>query len=302
MTGDVTSAEEARPEPEPDDTGRFRPARRGSRRLSFRLDVWTAVLSFAIVLVVLCWIVLPGLFASGSPITAVPHDRLLEPSWAHLFGTDSLGRDLFTRVVHGARTSLSAAGLAVAIGLVIGSVTGIVCGFFGGRLDAVVMRVVDVLLAIPDLLLAMALVAALGFGTVQVGVAVGVSSIASFARLSRSEARRVSASTYVEAARVGGVRPSGVLWRHVLRGSLGPVLALGALEIGSAILAVAALSFLGYGTPPPTPEWGTLISDGRNYISSAWWLTVLPGLVIMLLVLSVNRLSRLLDRQIGVRR
>ena len=237
----------------------------------------------------------PDLLTSVDPLRAQPKQKLLAPSLSHLFGTDQLGRDLYSRTVHGAGLSLGAALIAVAVGLVIGSLLGLLAGFLRGWVDESLMRVVDVLLAIPALLLSLALVTALGFGTIKVAIAVGISSIAACARVMRSEVLRVREGTYVEAAEAGGARRGRVLFRHVLPNSTGPVLVLATLEIGTAILAVSSLSFLGYGAAPPAPEWGSLIADGRNYLANAWWLSTLPGLTVAALVLSVNRIARALD-------
>jgi len=253
------------------------------------------LLSVLFLLLVFGWALFPEFFSSRDPLTGVPKDKLHAPGAEYLFGTDHLGRDVFSRVVHGTALSLQATAIAVAVGLVVGSTIGVLSGFAGGRLDDAVMRLVDVLLSIPGLLLSLAVVTALGFGTVNVAVAVGVASVASFARLMRSDVLRTRTQTFIEAASVCGVRKWTVLWRHVLPHSLGSVLVLAALEFGAAILAVSSLSFLGFGAPPPSPEWGSLVAEGRNYLVTAWWLTTLPGLVIALAVLSANRISRALD-------
>jgi len=253
------------------------------------------LLSIAVVAVVIGWALLPQLFTSVDPLLSVPADRLQPPGPAHWFGTDPLGRDLYARVVHGSATSLLATALAVLIGLLVGSSLGLISGAVGGRLDDALMRLVDVLLAIPGLLLAMAVVTALGFGTLNVALAVGISAVAAFARLMRSEVLRVKSSVYIEAATATGARWWVVLWRHILPNATGPVLVLAALEFGAAVLAVSALSFLGYGAPPPAPEWGSLISEGRNFLATSWWLTTMPGLVVVVVVLAANRISRSLD-------
>jgi peptide/nickel transport system permease protein len=242
----------------------------------------------------------PAVIASGDPLTGVPAERLSPPSGAHWFGTDQLGRDLFTRVVHGTHLTLEGALVAVAVGIVVGSAIGLLAGFVGGLLDSVAMRVVDVLLSIPSLLLSLALVTALGFGTVKVAVAVGVASVASVSRIMRSEVLRVRGSVYVEAAHAGGSRWWSVLGRHVLPNSVGPVLVLAVMELGTAILAVSALSFLGYGAPPPAPEWGSLVASGRDYLRTAWWLTALPGLTIAASVLAAGRIARAAGGDQGV--
>ncbi|MFI2102248.1 ABC transporter permease [Isoptericola sp. NPDC019693] len=277
----------------PPDTGRPRRAARGARHVLRRPGLLLAV---AVLLLVAAWAVVPQAFTAQDPLGGVPADRLQPPSGAHWFGTDHLGRDVYARVVHGASLTLRTTALAVAVGLVVGSLLGLLAGFLRGWVDDVVGRLVDVLLAIPSILLSLAIITALGFGPVKVAVAVGIGSVATFARVMRAEVLRVSTSVYVEAARASGLRWPAVLGRHVLPNSSGPVLALVALDFGTAVLAVSALSFLGYGTPPPAPEWGALVSGGRDYLATAWWLTTLPGLVIVAVVLAANRVSRALEK------
>ena len=266
-------------------------AGRGLRRIRPGL-----VLAWLVIAVVIAWAIVPWLFTGQDPISGVPADKLQGPSLAHLFGTDAIGRDLFTRVVYGAVHSLSGAFVAVTVGLVAGTLLGVLAGSLGGVVDSVTMRLVDVLLAIPGLLLALSIIILLGFGTVNAAIAVGVGSIAAFARVSRSEVVRVRQSDYVEAAFGSGARLYSVLFRHVLPNSLTAVVGLAALQFGTAILAISTLGFLGYGAPPPTPEWGLLIAEGRNYVATSWWLTVLPGLVVVAVVLSANRISHALGR------
>ncbi|QNG20012.1 ABC transporter permease [Rhodococcus triatomae] len=274
-----------------------RAGRRGIARTVRRNGV-VAVSAFVLLLAA-GFALFPSFFASGDPLVGVPADKLQPPSGAHWFGTDNIGRDVFTRVVHGAGLSLTATLLAVTIALVVGSVLGLLSGAIGGVVDAVLMRVVDVMLSIPTLLLSLALVTALGFGTVNVAIAVGVSLIANFARVMRSEVLRVRRAPYVEAAVASGVRWPVVLTRHVLRNAYPPVIALAAVEFGMAVLAVSSLSFLGFGAVPPTPEWGSLISEGRNYLATAWWMTTLPGLVIVAVVLAAHRLGHAIDERDG---
>ncbi|MFE3321268.1 ABC transporter permease [Nocardia sp. NPDC059195] len=269
---------------------------RGARMLRWTRGHLGLVLSGVVLAIAVGWAAAPSLFASGDPLTGVPAEKFRAPSAAHWFGTDNLGRDLYTRMVHGAGLSLTATLTAVGIAVVVGSALGLLSGASGGLVDTAIMRVVDVLLSIPSLLLALALVTALGFGTRNVAVAVGVSLIANFARVMRSEVLRVRHAPYVEAAHASGVRWYAVLVRHVLPNSFQPVLALAAVEFGMAVLAVSSLSFLGYGTKPPTPEWGSLISEGRNFLASAWWLTTLPGLIIVAVVLSAQHLGRFAGR------
>lgn len=241
--------------------------------------------------------VLPNLLAPRDPLLGVPAAKLLPPSAEYWFGTDQIGRDLFTRVVHGTSLTVTTAAIAVAVGLIAGALVGLVSGFAGGRVDGVLMRGVDVLLAIPGLLLSLAVITALGFGPINVAIAVGIASVASVARIMRSEVLRVRAAPFVEAARASGNSWVRVAFRHVLPNSLGPVLVLAVLELASAILAVSALSFLGYGAPAPAPEWGALVSGGRDYLRLSWWLTALPGVTIALTVLAANRVARALDSE-----
>jgi peptide/nickel transport system permease protein len=253
------------------------------------------VLAAAVLVFVLLAAFAPGLFSGYDPISGVPAERLHGPSLAHLFGTDETGRDVFSRVVHGASLSLRATAIAVLVALVAGSALGLVAGFRGGWLDSAIMRVIDVLQAVPAILLSLALVTALGFGTTNVAIAVGIANLAAFARLMRAEVLRVRTAVFVEAARASGVRASGVLGRHVLPNAMGPVLVLATLTFGTAVLEVSALSFLGFGAPPPTPEWGALVAGGRNFLATAWWMTTFPGLTVAAVVLATNRLSRAFD-------
>jgi peptide/nickel transport system permease protein len=254
-------------------------------------------LSWLIIALVFAWAILPQLFTGYSGTEGVPGEQLQPPSGEHVLGTDGLGRDLYARIVYGARYSLSGAFVAVAVGLLFGTLLGLIAGSRGGWLDALIMRLVDSLLAVPSLLLSLSIIVLLGFGTINVAVAVGAVSVARFARLARSEVVRVRRSDYVEAAFGSGGTFWAVLRRHVLPNSLTSVIALAALQFGSAILAISTLGFLGYGAPPPTPEWGLLIAEGRNYLSRAWWLTAAPGLVVVLVVLAADRISKSIQRR-----
>uniref|UniRef100_A0AAU3GRE1 ABC transporter permease n=1 Tax=Streptomyces sp. NBC_01401 TaxID=2903854 RepID=A0AAU3GRE1_9ACTN len=291
----LTGATQGTRPPAPDGSVREGAGERARRLAGFLLRSPGLVLSVVLVTLVIVSAFFPGVFTSQDPLSGVPRDRLQSPGAAHLFGTDQLGRDLFARVVHGAALSLQATVVAVAVGLVVGSLLGLLAGYLGGRVDDILMRVVDVLLAIPGLLLSLAVVTALGFGTVKVAIAVGIASVASFARVMRSEVLRVRSAVYVEAAHSSGARRLSVLFRHVLPNSAGPVLVYAAVDFGAVILQVSTLSFLGYGAVPPAPEWGSLVSGGRDYLATAWWLTTLPGLTIAATVLAANRISRALD-------
>lgn len=249
------------------------------------------LLAWLVIATVTLWAIAPGLFSGYNPVQGTSGQHLLAPSTTHLLGTDGLGRDLYARVVHGAVHSLSGAFLAVTVGLLLGTAIGVLAGSVGGLLEDALMRVVDVLLAVPSLLLSLSIIIILGFGTLNAALAVGVASVAGFARLVRSEVVRVRRAEYVEAAFGSGGSFRSVLWRHVLPNSMTSVAAMAALQFGTAILSISTLGFLGYGAPPPTPEWGLLIAEGRNYISTGWWLTTVPGLVVVAVVLSANRIS-----------
>ncbi|NYI07333.1 ABC transporter permease [Allostreptomyces psammosilenae] len=288
------------PAPAPDRGPTAEPGRAGRPRRRWPLPRRVPVgllLAWLVLAVVVLWAVAPGLFTGHDPINGVPAEKLQPPSAAHPLGTDALGRDLFARVVHGAANSLSGALLAVTVGLVLGTLLGLLAGSLGGVVDEITMRLVDVLLAVPGLLLALTVVILLGTGTLNVAVAVGIGSVAAFARLARSEVVRVRRTDYVEAAFGSGGRLTTVLRRHVLPNSLEPVISLAALQFGSAIIAISTLGFLGYGAPPPTPEWGLLIAEGRTYVASSWWLTTLPGVVVVLVVLAANRVSLAIGRE-----
>lgn len=250
------------------------------------------VLSYVWVLLVLASALAPQLFTSRDPLAQDAGNRFLTPSLEHLFGTDQYGRDQFARTVYGTSQSLQAAVVAVLIGLIVGSVIGLVAGATRGVVDTVAMRVVDVMLAVPSLIISLAIVTALGRGTINIAIAIGITSVATFARLMRSEVLRVRALPYVEAAAFAGHGFAHRLLRHIVPNASGSVLAAATMDIGTAILGVAALSFLGFGAPPPTPEWGALVADGRSYLTVQWWLSTLPGVVIVISVLAVYRIGR----------
>lgn len=253
------------------------------------------VLAAVYIVFVLVSAVFPSWFSNGDPYGTHPQDAMLHPSLHHVFGTDEIGRDLWARVVYGSAVTIKATVLSIAIALVFGLSLGVVSGFFGGVVDAVIMRVVDVLLAIPALLFALAIVTAIGYGTLPVALAVGLGIIPGFARTTRAEVLRVKTLPFIEAARAGGASWLRVLVRHILPNSWGPVAVLAVLDAGVAIIAIASLSFLGFGAPPPASEWGTLISNGRNYLVTSWWLSLLPGIFVSLVVLSLNHISKTLQ-------
>ena len=261
----------------------------GWQGVAWQPGLW---LAWAVIILAVFAAVAPGLLTHYSPIEGIAGAQRLAPQAGHWLGTDQLGRDVYTRIVYGASHSLSAALAAVTMGLVVGTGLGVIAGAFAGRVESFLMRFVDVLLSIPSLLLSLTVIILLGFGTVNAAIAVGVASIASFARLARGEVVRIRHTDYVEAAFGSGGTFLAVLWRHILPNALTAVLAFATLQFGQAILALSTLSFLGYGTPPPVPELGLLIAEGRDYLSTAWWLTTFPGLAVIAVVLATNRISQ----------
>ena len=237
----------------------------------------------------------PGLFTNQGPYDVHPDLAVTGPTLHHPFGTDIYGRDLWSRMLHGSALTVKATLIALAISVAAGLALGVVAGFLGGVVDTLLMRLVDVQLAIPALMLALSIVTALGYGTMPVAIAVGVGIVPVFARATRAEVLRVKTLAYVEAARAGGAPWGRVLLRHILPNSWGPVAVLTVLNAGVAIIYISSLSFLGFGAKPPAAEWGTLISDGRNYMVTAPWLSLLPGLFVALLVLALNHISKTLQ-------
>ncbi|KZE43189.1 ABC transporter permease [Microbacterium sp. T32] len=248
--------------------------------------------AFLVILIATAWAVAPSLFTGYDPAVGDTSEKLLGPSAAHWFGTDNLGRDLLARIIYGTRSSVLSALVAVGIAVVVGGLLGLVAGFFGGLVDVVTARVVDVLLAIPSFLLAVVVVSSLGFETINAAIATGVSAVAVFARVMRSEALKVRGTVYVEAAQLQGGSRWHVLLTHVLPNASRSVLSLAVLQFGVSILVIAGLAFLGYGDPPPASDWGLLVSAGKDYLVSSPWLVYAPSAVIVAVVLSINRVSR----------
>jgi peptide/nickel transport system permease protein len=253
------------------------------------VSLWVTVIPL---LIMVGWALLPGLFTAVDPLGGIPKEKFQAPDSNHWFGTDHLGRDIYARVVYGTSQTLLTAGLAVLIGFVVGTALGLLAATAGRAADATTMRLIDVLLAVPGFLISLIIVTAFAPGPISLGVGVGIASIASFARVVRSEVLRVRNLDYVEAAFLNGGTYWSVVWKHILPNSCGPVLALLAVDLGVAILAISGLGFLGFGAPPPTPEWGLLISEGRQYLARAWWMTSLPGLVIVIAVMLLAGLGR----------
>jgi peptide/nickel transport system permease protein len=229
--------------------------------------------------------------APFDPIKVSTGPALQAPAAPFWLGTDLLGRDILSRMIHGARISLRVGVVSVGIAAALGTVLGLCAGYYGRWIDLVIMRFIDLLLAFPNVLLALSIIAILGPSIFNLMIAVGISATPAYARLVRGTVLSAKANTYVEAAVAVGCADGLILRRHILPNVLAPIIVLATLGMAGAILTGAALSFLGLGVQPPTPEWGTMLSEGRNYLRRAWWTTTFPGVAIMITVLAINMLG-----------
>lgn len=247
-----------------------------------------AIIGMAVfILIILCSLFAEQL-APYDPIEIAPVDYLQAPSATHWFGTDSYGRDVLSRTLYGGRISLRVGLLSVVFAGIIGVFLGLTAGFYGGLVDAVIMRFIDMLMAFPGLLLALGVVAFLGSGITNLIIAVGISGIPGYVRTIRGCVLGAREEVYVEAARSVGCGNWHIIIKHLLPNVVGPAVVISTLDVAWAILTASSLSFLGLGTQPPTPEWGIMLSEGRGVLREAPWQTIFPGLMIMLTVLSVN--------------
>lgn len=216
---------------------------------------------------------------------------LQPPSASHLFGTDEYGRDILSRIIYGAQISLMIGIVGVLISVVVGVGLGTISGYFGGKADMFIMRIMDIFMAFPSFLLALAIVSVLGPGMVNVMIAIGIFSVPTFARISRSAVISVKNKEYIEASKSMGASHARVIFKHVIPNSIAPIIVLSTMRIATAILTASGLSFLGMGAQPPTPEWGAMLSTGREYLRSAPHVSTIPGLAIMFMVLAFNMLG-----------
>jgi peptide/nickel transport system permease protein len=268
-----------------------------TKKRSQSADVWkrlkrsnTAIIGLALIAIFVCLALFAPLIADYND-DALHMDvkvRLQSPSWEHFFGTDNMGRDIFARVVYGTRISLFVGIISVSIALSIGGFLGAIAGYYGGKVDNAIMRVLDVLLAIPAVLLAITIVSALGSSIINLMIAVGVSNIPGFARVVRAAVLSVKDQEFIEAARAIGAKDHTIILKHVLPNSMAPIVVYATLKVATAIMATASLSYLGLGVQPPTPEWGSMLASGRDYIRDQMYIVMFPGMAIVLAVLSLN--------------
>jgi peptide/nickel transport system permease protein len=244
---------------------------------------------------VVCLLALVAIFAPMlapyDPLEVNASASLTPPSAAYWLGTDALGRDLLSRIMYGTRISLQLGLIAVSIAAISGTIFGLLGGYYRGWLDTSIVAAVDVLLAFPNILLALAITFALGINLTNLMIAVGIAAVPTYVRVVRSTVLAIKENPYIEAARVSGCTNWRIILRHILPNAYGPIIILSTLGVASAILSGSALSFLGLGTKPPTPEWGVMLAEGRGFMLNAWWVTTFPGLAIMVTVLSMNLLG-----------
>lgn len=248
----------------------------------------TGIIGGLILLIYIITAVFAPYISKFDPIAQNLSERLQPPSWKHLLGTDYAGRDIFSRIIYGTRISLTIGFVSVSLALIFGTILGVTSGYFGGWWDILIMRIIDIMLAFPTILLAIGIVAILGPKLENAMIAVGIVSIPQFARVVRATTLSIKEKDYINSAKALGVGEIRIIVRHILPNVLAPIIVQATLGIASAILEAAGLSFLGLGARPPIPEWGAMLSESRQYLRSAPWTVVFPGLAIMFLVLAFN--------------
>ena len=267
-----------------------------TRQINTKILIGTVI----IIALVLTAVFAPQLAKTG-PNEADPLNTFVSPGKEHWMGTDNIGRDIWSRFCYGGRVSLLIGVTAMLIGTILGSVIGVIAGFYGSWVDSILSWFTEVLMAFPGMLLALSVMAILGPGLTNVIFAVGIGSIPQYMRMARSSVMKAREMDYVEAARCIGCTDLRLLFRHILPNILRPIIVLATLGIGSAILEGASLSFLGLGAQPMTPEWGSMLSSGRQFLRNAWWVSVFPGMGVFLVILSINfigeGLSEILDHR-----
>jgi peptide/nickel transport system permease protein len=256
------------------------------------------ILSALFLLFLLVAVIDPALLTSYKPLDIDPSNSLLAPSLQHLFGTDQSGRDIFARVVYGARASLSIGVAATALALVVATILGVIGGLGGKFLDGVISRLLEILFAFPALLLALLFVTIFGASVGSLIIAVGLGSAPGYARMIRGQIISVKNAPYVEASYVLGHSRGRILRRTILPNAMRPLIVLGTLGIGQSIIWASSLSFLGLGAAPPAPEWGAMLAAGRDFIQTAWWVDFFPGAIIVLVTLATTSLGRYLQRRL----
>jgi len=244
-----------------------------------------------IILILCCTAIFAPYIAPYEPAEINPPERLKPPSKTHICGTDTAGRDVFSRIVYGSRISIQIGVTVVSMAAIFGSLIGLFSGYIGGKVDEVIMRITDVFFSVPYLILALAIAAALGPNLSNAMISLSIVWWPVYARLTRGQALLIRESTYIEAVRGLGAGNLRIVFRHVLPNSLSPVIVQASLDFGNAVMYAAALSFIGLGAQPPTPEWGAMISTGRNYLRDSWWYPTFPGLAILITVLGFNLLG-----------
>jgi peptide/nickel transport system permease protein len=275
------------------DTDKVTPAGRSLARDALRRLVRSnsALVGGAILVVMILTALLAPALSPYDPIKASQRTSLEAPSAAHPMGTDRFGRDILSRVLWGGRLSLPVGFVSVLIAAVFGVSLGLLAGYYGGRIDALIMRCVDLMLAFPGILLALVIVAILGGSLLNLMIAVGIASIPDYVRITRGTVLSIREREFVLAARTVGASSLAIIVRHILPNILAPVIVLATLGMASAIITGSTLSFLGLGIKPPTPEWGNMLDEGRGFLQRAWWVAFFPGLAIMLTVFSINLLG-----------